>query len=397
MTPSLPPSPHAKPPNRIARMTSGLGGIVLVLVILAGLVSTLFSIWRGNLDLFPHGVSWTTFMNGRVTKTMADSLARAPLPSEFAKLERGLSWMAVGDLGPRVRQGCPGWLYLTDEFTPYPHARQNAADRIKDIDLVQSELAKRQIALIVVVVPDKSRMEAAHLCDLQRAASLGDRLSSWVSDVKAAGIDVVNVQPPLASLPATADGTHAFLRTDTHWNEEGAARAAQEVARQVNARMTALNVKITPQVNYTLTSTRGVRPGDLSRLAGVEWLPPSLQPAVETAQSTTFKADAEEAKGASSADDLFGDSNLPNIALIGTSFSRTSNFVPFLQSDLHTRIGSFAKDGGDFSGSARDYFASQAFKQTPPKLLIWEIPERVIEAPRDPAAIWPVGKLAAMH
>jgi alginate O-acetyltransferase complex protein AlgJ len=235
-------------------------------------------------------------------------------------------------------------------------------------------------------------MEAAHLCGPQRAASLGDRMASWVRDLKAAGIDVVDVQPALASLPATLDGTHAFLRTDTHWNEQGAEHAAQAVAQQVSASLAALNVKPTPQVDYTVASVRGVRPGDLSRLAGVEWLPASEQPTVETAQSTTFKAAAEDAKSASSADDLFGDSNLPNIALIGTSFSRTSNFVPFLERDLHTRIGSFAKDGGDFAGSARDYFASKAFKQTPPKLLIWEIPERVIQAPLDPAPLWPTGK-----
>jgi alginate O-acetyltransferase complex protein AlgJ len=87
--------------------------------------------------------------------------------------------------------------------------------------------------------------------------------------------------------------------------------------------------------------------------------------------------------GASGADDLFGEENLPNTALIGTSFSRNSNFVSFLERDLNTRIPNFAKDGGDFAGFANAYFANAAFTQTPPKLLIWEIPERVIEAPRN--------------
>ena len=69
------------------------------------------------------------------------------------------------------------------------------------------------------------------------------------------------------------------------------------------------------------------------------------------------------------------------MALIGTSFSRNSNFVGFLQMALRAKIGSFAMDGGKFSGSARDYFANPAFIQTPPKLVVWEIPERDLQTP----------------
>jgi len=71
----------------------------------------------------------------------------------------------------------------------------------------------------------------------------------------------------------------------------------------------------------------------------------------------------------------------PNVALIGTSFSRNSNFVAFLEQALGASLGNFAKDGGEFSGAARDYFASPAFRETPPQLLIWEIPERDLQSP----------------
>ena len=80
-------------------------------------------------------------------------------------------------------------------------------------------------------------------------------------------------------------------------------------------------------------------------------------------------------------DDLFGDDNLPNVALIGTSFSRNSSFVGFLQRALSAPVGNFAKDGGEFSGAAKAYFDSPAFRQTPPQLVIWEIPERDLQTP----------------
>ena len=53
-----------------------------------------------------------------------------------------------------------------------------------------------------------------------------------------------------------------------------------------------------------------------------------------------------------------------------------------LSKQLRAQVANFALDGGDFSGAARAYLASQAFRQTPPKLLIWEIPERVLSSGR---------------
>ncbi|KUM41869.1 hypothetical protein AR540_06495 [Pseudomonas sp. EpS/L25] len=64
---------------------------------------------------------------------------------------------------------------------------------------------------------------------------------------------------------------------------------------------------------------------------------------------------------ADASDDLFGDGDLPNVALIGTSFSRNSNFLPFLEQALGASVGRFAKDGGHFAGAARDYFPSPRF------------------------------------
>ena len=100
---------------------------------------------------------------------------------------------------------------------------------------------------------------------------------------------------------------------------------------------------------------------------------------VAVTQITEVQGAADEA--ALGEDDLFGDSQLPNIAVIGTSFSRNSNFIPFLERAVGARVGNFAKDGGEFSGAANDYFSSPAFKQTPPEVLIWEIPERDLQSP----------------
>ena len=71
-------------------------------------------------------------------------------------------------------------------------------------------------------------------------------------------------------------------------------------------------------------------------LAGLDWLPLRWQPTPESVAATVFTeaaatGEGAAAKGGDDLDDLLGDSQLPNVALIGTSFSRNSNFVGFLQ------------------------------------------------------------------
>jgi alginate O-acetyltransferase complex protein AlgJ len=381
MMPSAPPIDH---PSRIARWTSQLAGVALMLFLLAGLATTVYKAARGTLDLFPDGYSWPAFMQGDTTRLLAHSLSNAPLPAESAKLERGISWVVAGDLGPRVRQGCPGWLFLTDELTRYPHADDNALSRAQEVLRIKNELAARHIALVVAVVPDKSRIENAHLCGLHRPAASASRLDNWVARLRADGVDTVNLAPALAAADkggGSGDMTGVWLRTDTHWNEAGAERAAGELSQAIRR----IGVDLVPHTDWIVNGTDETRPGDLIHLAGLDWLPTRLQPPPDVTRVSVFTQAPQSAaaKGANSGDDLFGDDNLPNAALIGTSFSRNSNFVPFLERDLHTRIPDFAKDGGDFAGAANAYFAGAAFKETPPKLLIWEIPERVIEAPRN--------------
>uniref|UniRef100_UPI0039EE0883 alginate O-acetyltransferase AlgX-related protein n=1 Tax=Bordetella sputigena TaxID=1416810 RepID=UPI0039EE0883 len=375
-----PPVDH---PGRIARWTSRLAGAALIVFLMAALVTTAYKVARGDLDLFPQGLGWAAFLNGDTTRELAHALSNAPLPAESARLERGFSWLVAGDLGPRVRQGCPGWLFLSDEFMRYPHAEDNAQSRAREVLHVKNALGRRHIALVVAVVPDKSRIAAAHLCGLRRPAASAARLDDWVASLRAEGVDAINLAPVLAAVGDGAeDRQGAYLRTDTHWNEAGAQAAAEAVARAIRR----AGITVTPRTDWTVHSNVESRAGDLVRLAGLDWLPARLQPPRDRTRVSVFTP-TQPAAAAAGADDLFGDDNLPNAALIGTSFSRNSNFVPFLESALRARIPDFAKDGGDFAGAANAYFGSAAFRQTPPRLVIWEIPERVIEAPRNGDAI----------
>lgn len=372
-----------KMPSAMMIRLSPLAGIVMFAFLLSGLAFCLWAMFvTGSVKLLPEKVTWEDIREGEITHYIARELSVVPFAKRAADFERAASWLAIGDTGPRVRQGCPGWLFLADEMKIHAQADTDAEAKVAKVKAIQAWLAARDIRLLVAVVPDKSRIADEQLCSLERAPQLAERAVHWQARLQAEGVPVLDLAPALQPL-----GSNAFLRTDTHWSEAGAQAAAQAVA----AGVIEMGVTATPSRSWQRSQQEAaVRPGDLVRLAGLDWLPESLQPAVESVAASTFTA-AEDQSESMSEDDLFGDSQLPNVALIGTSFSRNSNFVPFLEQALHASLGNFAKDGGEFSGAAEDYFVSPAFKQTPPQLLIWEIPERDLQTPYKD---WPIPGLA---
>lgn len=367
---------YAEKPPRLARQVAGV--VFLVVLVLAAL-SALRDWADGRISVPPAQRTFARFADGGTAQYLAGQLARGAFPSALADAERGAAWLLTGSLGPRVRQGCPDWLFLTDELAVHPHGHANARARLDTVLRVRDRLRRQGIELLVTVVPDKSRIEQAHLCGLYRPAASAGRLDDWMAGLRGQGVPLADLFPVLDQ--AAHGPQPPFLQTDTHWSESGARLAAAAVAEAVRR----TGVAVAPSRHITATEGPAhAREGDLVRLAGIDWLPARWKPVPDQVRTTTFDVQAEAA-GAGSADDLFGDADNPTLALLGTSFSRTSNFASFLESSLQAAVPSFARDGGDFWGAAQQYFNSPSFGQTPPKLVIWEIPERVLQMPVGPA------------
>jgi alginate O-acetyltransferase complex protein AlgJ len=349
-------------------------GCTLLGLLVSGLISCAMLLFSSQVEILPPHLDKNAVLHGEVTRKIAKQLAGAWLPEQAANLERATSWLVFHDTGPRVRQGCPDWLFLNDEFQINRHAHINADTKAKAVIDIHQRLSRQGIRLLVVLVPDKSRIATAQLCGLDRPAELAPRALDWIMSLHQAGVPALDLTPVLQAL-----GASAYLRTDTHWNETGAGAAAKAIASQVRV----MGIQAVPQKTFDVhVDMAALRPGDLVHLAGLDWLPLRWQPKPELVAATrVIEHQAADHGNSDSLDDLLNDASLPNIALIGTSFSRNSNFLGFLELALGAQIGSFAKDGGAFSGSANAYFSNPAFKQTPPKLVIWEIPERDIQTP----------------
>jgi len=299
-------------------------------------------------------------------RALTKTLVTTPLTDTLARYQREASWLLLGDLGAEVHRGEGDWLFLDEELRVHPGRVANARDRAATVTDIARALAARRIALLVVVVPDKSRIESQHLGRLRRPPELEGRVREWTAMLDAANVPVLDLAPVLAGASPAP-----FLKTDTHWTEYGGQLAAQAVAERLR-RMQVLDATPVPSV---VASRKTVTEwGDLVRLAGIDGLPPSLKPAPDTGWQSTVETRSEST-------DLFGNTALPSIVLIGSSFSRRANFLPFLQLAAQSLVADFAMDGGDFSGAARRYFPGPAFADNPPRAIVWEVPERALESP----------------
>ena len=287
-------------------------------------------------------------------------------------------WRVFGSGGPQVTVGCGDWLFLTEELRPWPGGTASMEARAKALHAVAAGLAARGIALQVVLVPDKRRMaELAATgapaspqpdwCGVPYSAQSRQRYARFL------GL-VADLHPVDLLLAFSGVRTPLYYRTDTHWNQDGAAIAAAATASATDAPIGR------DRPFHTQYGPEAARAGDLLRLMSLDGVPDlsfKLRPLPDReAPATTAETNPPADTGG-----LLDDAPVPEVALIGSSFSVNANFRGALEQALATPVAQFAQAGGAFWMAARDYFRGQAFRDTPPKLVVWEVPERVINQP----------------
>ena len=345
-----------------------LPGAALLAILAIGLATSVYTLVFKHAELPPKDISWSAAANGRTTTAVGDFLQHSsPLETPLVTFDRVTSYMLTGDLGARVRRGCGNWLFLTDELVLNRDRLGNAAKHIRMVQEVASYLKSRHIGLIVAPVPDKSRVQSADLCGVERPPAIAGRLSDFETRLKSAGVGVVDLLAPM-----NAVGGERYYRTDTHWNERGAKTAADAIAAAVKA----AGLAPTQKAEFKVTQDdEHERVGDLIRLAGLGNVPYPLRPRGDEEASTTIEQSAASNVG------LLDETPAPELAVLGTSFSRRADFVPFLSLALGSPVENRAEDGGGVANAALSYFAKPEFQKTPPRAVVWEIPERMIEEP----------------
>lgn len=239
----------------------------------------------------------------------------------------------------------------------------------KELLKVVAALRERGTELVLVVPPPRPVADSARLI-ADEVAALGYDVAAaeagyeaMLQDLRMDGVHVADVLGR-ARAGLAADEPF-YLRRDIHWSSDGARVAAEAAAETIRALPLAAGL----ERRTFFTEAREVADADeklgeaLAKLCDAD-----VPPERETFYRTT-EADAEAG--------LFDD-RPPDVVLVGTSFSHRGdddpNFSGFLRQALSTRVLNASEEGGGFEGSMSAYLRSDAFRDAPPKVIVWEFP-----------------------
>ena len=268
--------------------------------------------------------------------------------------------------------GQHNWLFTSEEVAFYENAAAETTRKLAYVKKVQAELAARNIALVVGLVPDKARVYPEFV-----GRTLPDytknRYESFRQGLTQAGISAPDLLTPLTRAKENAP---VYLRTDTHWTPAGAAVAADTLAQTVKQKAvpglfeSRYETTVTGQTAYT---------GDLLNFLPLGALQGRLGPPPDTLETRQTRAQSGATAG------LFGAQTVP-VTLIGTSYSANPrwNFAGALQRALGADVLNLATEGQGPLPPMRDYLASRELQSAPPTLVVWEIPERYLPMPEAP-------------
>jgi len=269
--------------------------------------------------------------------------------------------------------GEDGWLFTKEEFDYSPHQAEEVSEKIQYIKEVHDHLAAKNVRMIVALLPAKARLYEENLGRYDFPSYQNGLYEKSQQDLKNQGVAVADIY---GAMKASNDMKDLFLKTDTHWTPHGAEVAAQEIAKEIRAEWPDLSLEF--DVYKTIPGEPVPHEGDLLRYLPLGPLADEIGPALDNLIPVeTVKIEDDGADSAENA--LFGDESL-SVALVGTSYSANPqwNFDGYLKEALQTDILNAADEGRGPFETMKDYLEDDSFKNNPPELIVWEIPERYL-------------------
>ncbi|MCS4284878.1 alginate O-acetyltransferase complex protein AlgJ [Pseudomonas sp. BIGb0278] len=317
-----------------------------------------------------------TVLNGKLAKAAETHYdEQFPIKRLSTNLWAALDYKLFNEGRPGVVLGREQWLFSDEEFKPTAGADQLMQDNLALIRGVRDTLQRQGVQLVLAIIPAKARIYSEYLGEEQPASLHGDLYNQFHAQARQANVFAPDLQAPMEQAKARGQ---VFLRTDTHWTPLGAEVAAQTVAEAVSRQKL---LQAEPQAYVTDAGSSAPYKGDLTNFLPLDPLFSELLPAPDNLQKRTTRP---AAGNADSGDALFADSQIP-VALVGTSYSANPhwNFLGALQQALHSDVANYAEDGHGPLLPMLKYLQSDAFKDAPPQVVVWEFPERYLPMKND--------------
>ncbi|MBC3435136.1 alginate O-acetyltransferase [Pseudomonas sp. BW16M2] len=335
----------------------------------------------GGLESF-NRTGHMTLLDGKLAKAAETHYdEQFPIKRLGTNLWAALDFKLFNEGRPGVVLGRDQWLFSDEEFKPTAGAEQLMQDNLALVRGIRDTLQRNGSQLVLAIVPAKARLYAEYL-GKETPASLHDELfNRFHAQARQANVFAPDLLAPLEQAKARGQ---VFLRTDTHWTPMGAEVVAQSIAEAVS-RQNLLDGE--PQAFITEAGASAPYKGDLTNFLPLDPLFSNLLPTPDNLQQRKTHPVQAEGEGD---DALFADNRIP-VALVGTSYSANPhwNFLGALQQALHSDVANYAEDGHGPLLPMLKYLQSDAFKNAPPQVVVWEFPERYLPMKNDLSAFDP--------
>lgn len=273
------------------------------------------------------------------------------------------SYNTAGSALRYLFNGKDSWLFATEldlrqDFSFNPEA-------LEGLSRLKTHFDRLGTTVVIVYTPPRALM---HPDKLDRPGYSQPRALVSYRGALQQLRDLGFVVPDYTSLIPDRSGTF-FQRRDHHWTTAGARKTARLVADTVQQLPLYAGLTKTAFVTErkALYKKYGTLANVATRVCGMAMPNQYIQ-----AYSTLPR------DGGNNEADLFGDSvSRPEVALIGTSFSKGKldyNFAGFMEEYLSVAIDNRAIRGGGYNGALEQAILDGVFAGTPPRLLIWELP-----------------------
>jgi alginate O-acetyltransferase complex protein AlgJ len=348
-----------------AHRTVYLAGSFMVLFLLTGFVMTLFAptIFKSPEDKMLATGEWSATYEAALNKNLPVRQVGVDTWGvlEYTLFKNGRDGVLVGN---------DGWLFTSEEFKNYPDGEKAIEEKLELASLAQATLAEQGISLVVALIPSKARIYSEQLGRYPFPSYNQNLYPTFTEQLGSRGITAVNLLEPLTAAKIEQD---VFLKTDTHWTPYGAEVVAKAIAKVVaeNNLLPSLN---TATFETIQTDKLTKHEGDLLNYLPLGVLQERIGPAFDEIAKSTTELLASDSSGG-----LFGSSTIP-VTLVGTSYSANPlwNFEGVLKEALGADVLNVANQGEGPVVPMREYLESDALKDAPPELVIWEIPERFL-------------------
>ena len=309
----------------------------------------------------------------------------------MAKTVWGLLVFAVGGLlttgaYAKADEAVAAGILGKDQWLFYRYELTDSSDRdatLQSIALIgqfNKVLKANGVTLAVAMVPIKMRIYSEHLPDgIQINPYMDSNYSRMVTALAQAGVHVIDLNTPFLNHPQRLSPSPLFYRLDTHWSLAGAMAAAEVVKAEVDR-------------NPALRSVVAKAPiKEYSVAYGSRKIPSAGRDLIEQLPTNSIKFPYEQITPVSVtpklpvSTSLIGHVEPPSIALLGSSYSKDwTGFADGLRYYLQRDVFSMGIGADQGSWVAMEtYLRDDSYQNAPPKLLIWEMPERDMRAPPD--------------